>query len=153
METATAPATRTSPALNTLSHQVRRTTRFPARTPAAAVAGPTPAGSMRTAINAGSAPRLTFCSGAILTGYLSVSTIAATHAGTSAHRHGSTCTNPPRAATITARTTPAAGTPISTARSGALRAPNRGGVKGQAEGTSRTKDTTVPPDPPPAEET
>src|SRR6266700_5085263 len=127
MEAATAPATSTSPALYTLSHQVRRTTRFPARTPTAAVAGPTPEGSKRTAMSAGRAPRLTFCSGAILTGYRSVRTIAATHAGMRVQRHGSAAANPPRAATA-ASPTPRAGMPTSTARSGVLSAANFGGV-------------------------
>ena len=113
----------TLPALNVLSHQVRRTVRLPASAPTAAVAGPMAGGRSSAASKQKSAPRLTFCSGPIFTGNRSVKTIATRHMGTSAQRHGSGAARPPRAATA-ASATPSAGTPRITARSGGLRAPN-----------------------------
>src|SRR5258708_11264853 len=113
----------TLPALNVLPRHVLRIDRLPASTPAAAVAGPTAGGSSNAARRQNKAPRLTFCSGPIFTGNRSVSTIATTQAGTSAHRHGSGAFAPPRAAKI-ASTTPTVGTPRITPRTVGLRVPN-----------------------------
>src|SRR5712692_5769071 len=122
IDAARALAASTLPALTAASHHVRRTIRLPATTPTAAVAGPTAGGSSRAATRMGRVARLTFCSGPILTGYLSLTTIAARHTGTSTQRHGSTAEAPPRAA-IAASTTPSAGTPTITARSDGLSVP------------------------------
>src|ERR1700693_1267201 len=108
-------AASTLPALNALPHHVRRTTRLPASTLTAAMAGPTPGGSRSTASSDGRAPRLTFCSVPILTGYLSASTPPARHTGTNNQRHGWAAVEPPSAAAVAARTTPTIGTPTTTA--------------------------------------
>src|SRR5205807_7877970 len=115
---ATAPAASVFPELITLSGHVLPTSRFPANTLSAAVAGPTPGGSKSTATRHGSAPRLTFCSGPILTGYFSARTTPTRQAGTTNHRHGCAVLKPPAAAATTASNTPAAGTPATTAFSG-----------------------------------
>src|SRR5579864_5676867 len=105
---ASAVASSTFPALRPASHHVRRMSRLPARTPTAAVAGPTAGGRSSAATRHGSAPRFTFCSGPILTGYLSASSTPKRHAGTRAHLHGSAATRPPCSPTATATATPAA---------------------------------------------
>src|SRR5713226_2591254 len=122
IDAARALAASTLPALTAASRQVRRTTRLPAATPTAAVTGPMAGGSSRAATRMGRVARLTFCWGPILTGYFSLKMIPARHTGTSIQRQGSAAEMPPRDATA-ASTTPNAGTPTITARSGGLSVP------------------------------
>ena len=99
------------PALYTPSGHGRRTNRLPARTLSAAVAGPIPAGRSNAATRHGSAPRLIFCSGPILTGNLSATTTATKQAGIKSSRHVSALANPSIPAVSAASATPASGTP------------------------------------------
>ena len=64
------------------------------------------------AIKHGSAPRLIFCSGPILTGNFSATTTATKQAGMKSSRHVSAMAKPLMPAERDARATPASGTPM-----------------------------------------
>src|SRR5207245_9635842 len=92
---AIAAPTSVLPPLSTVSGHVLPVARLPTSTLSAAVAGPIAGGRSSAAMMHGRAPRFTFCSGPILTGYFSASTTPARQAGMISQRPGRAAPKPP----------------------------------------------------------